>query len=62
MHPESRPRGSNHANAKLSEDDVKYMRLLYDNGKTLKSIAGLYKITSQNVKSVVARKTWRHVA
>lgn len=48
--------------AKLTESDVRAIRADAAAGKALRSIAAAYRVTPQNVRYIVQRKTWRHVA
>jgi hypothetical protein len=50
--------GEAHHNAKLSQDDVCAIRASFDN---YTSLARRYGITKDNIYSIRARKTWRHV-
>jgi hypothetical protein len=63
MHAKCRhPHGSTHPNAKLTEDEVRAIRTLFANGVSRYILAERYNTPYQNIMSIVARKTWRHVA
>jgi HNH endonuclease len=57
-----KPRGSAQWQAKLTEDDVLDIRSVHAFGGSCADIASAYGMTPQNVRAVVSRKTWRHVA
>lgn len=48
-------------NAKLTEDDVRDIRKMYDNGESIASISRLLNVPSHNTGLVARRKTWKHV-
>jgi len=53
--------GSANPGAKLSEDDVLAIRLLFDGQSSLESIAHQFGISRQTVKDITRRRTWRHL-
>lgn len=59
--PESVPRGSSRAFAKLTETQVIEIRKSLSEGQTLKSIASRYKVDSQTIANIRDGKLWRHV-
>lgn len=61
LHPESTPRGSANGLAKLRESDIPKIRLMYDNGGTMKGIARQYGLDSGTIRAIVKRRTWLHV-
>lgn len=60
--PETRPRGSVHPHAKLTEDQVQYARGEYARGRTQQSIADELGVRQQTISWVTSGKLWRHVA
>jgi len=55
-------RGEEHANAKLTAEDVLLIRELQITGQyTLTELGKLFGVTKQNIRSVVSRRTWRHI-
>lgn len=54
-------RGEKNENAKLTEQKVKEIRLLNDRGMTIREIADKFNVTEECIKSVIARKSWKHV-
>lgn len=61
-HPERVPHGSSHPSAKLSEDGVRFLRALFEEGHSKKQLAKTFGITRWAVTMVVERRTWRSVA
>lgn len=54
--------GESHPRAKLTESDVRQIRLLYSTTKTtLKALAAKFGISFQQVSSVIRRRTWNCV-
>jgi len=47
--------------AKLTEREVRTIRLLYVRGETQKQIAQLFKVHQTTIHYVMKRKTWKHV-
>ena len=54
-------RGSSHGSSVFTEDDIYSMRLLFEQGHTLKFIADKYGISSSYTSRIVNRKAWNHV-
>lgn len=54
--------GERHYMAKLTDADVRAIRLARDSGESLLSIAGRFGITIATVCDIAKRRTWRHVA
>lgn len=52
-------RGTNHPDAKLTEDNIRAIRA---DTRRHKDIAAEYGITSSHVSNIKARKAWKHVA
>jgi hypothetical protein len=62
VHPERRPRGEAHGNAKLSDEQVVEMRRLYAAGRiTADAIASRYSISKDQLGRIVSGRAWRHV-
>lgn len=61
LHPESVPRGSKHANSKLTERKVKTIRRLYSKGEVSQTdLARLFGVGQGRISAVVRRETWKH--
>lgn len=55
-------KGSNHHNAKLTEEDVKTMRRIYNEGDvTIKALANKYNISARTARDILTNKTWKNV-
>ncbi|MCK9568912.1 HNH endonuclease [Candidatus Pacearchaeota archaeon] len=59
--PERLSRGESRWIAKITEEDVREMRSLYELGVHKEILAALYGITRTNVYYIVNFKSWRHV-
>jgi hypothetical protein len=55
------PRGIKHGMCKLSEEDVKTIRALYEQGKNRNVIAKQFEITHQHCTRIVRRRIWKHL-
>ncbi len=55
------PRGVDHGMAKLTDEDVRSIRVLARAGNSQRAIADRYGVHQANVWSIVHRKTWAHV-
>lgn len=53
--------GSNHWNAKLTENNVIVIRSLYKQGSTIIDLANIYKVSWTCIFDVVNYITWRHI-
>lgn len=53
------PRGANHHNARLTEDDIRQIRA---SGETLAVLADRYGVSQATLSAIRRLKTWRHVA
>lgn len=62
LHPECLRRGESAPWSRLTEDDVRNIRLLSIDGVPQRVIAHRYAIAQQVVSEIVRRKIWRHVA
>lgn len=55
-------KGSNHHNAKLTEEDVKTMRRIYNEGNvTIKALANKYNIGATTARDILKNRTWKNV-
>ncbi|WP_454199599.1 HNH endonuclease signature motif containing protein [Nocardia sp. Marseille-Q1738] len=54
-------RGSRHALAKLTEQDIPVIRNAHANGENQQSIADRYGVSQVAISAIVRRKTWTHV-
>lgn len=58
----SAKRGFENVTAKLSEEDVVYIRKMYENKEhTYIKLAELYGISKSNIGSILRRNTWKHI-
>lgn len=55
-------RGERHPQARLTELDVLWIRILSKCGVRQVDLARLHEVTPQHIANIVDRKTWRHVA
>lgn len=53
--------GVAHGCAKLSEDDVRFIRSAYDRGITLRELARVFRVTEATVSGIGRRTTWKHI-
>lgn len=54
--------GSRNGRAKLNEQDVKVIRQMKSDGKTLKEIYDLYpQVSTTSIRNIVNYKTWKHI-
>lgn len=59
-HPESVPRGENHCNTKLNENDIRNIRKLYPR-YTMSQIAKKHNITTSSAHKIIRKIRWKHV-
>ncbi len=59
LHPESF-RGAKNGRAKLTEDDVRAIRLAHD-GHNAEALAAEYGVSDGTIYSLLSGKTWRHI-
>lgn len=59
-HPELVIRGEAHYKAKLTEDDVRAIRQM---ARTMlqREVAAIFGVSASNIRSICARKNWKHV-
>ena len=55
------PKGESHYNSKLTSEDIKAIRKMAESGKKIGFICYKYDITSIHAKSIIERKSWKHV-
>jgi hypothetical protein len=54
--------GEMNGNSKVTEDEVLELREMYATGKyTKKELGDLFGLTNDGVKSIVLRRTWKHI-
>lgn len=58
----TKPLGEKHPLAKLTDQDVRAIRAGYKNGDSKEGLARRFGISAKNVRLIVTRMTWRHVA
>lgn len=54
-------RGEGHANSKLTEEQVRYIRSNYVFGQNATQLANKFSITVEQVRNIAKRKSWNHV-
>jgi hypothetical protein len=54
-------RGESHGNRKLTDDNVRDMRVRYERGETQPSIGKMYGVSQATVSKIVLRQSWTHV-
>lgn len=59
--PEQRARGNRMGAAKLTDDDVREIRRLADEGVTQVALAARFGIAQPNISKVIRRESWAHV-
>lgn len=55
------PRGETHGKSKLTENDVREMRILYKQDMNYSEIARIYKVNKITANRAINKLTWRHV-
>lgn len=54
--------GENNGHSKLTENDVREIRKIYEDGNTtIASLARKYRMSESGVRDLIKRKTWSHV-
>lgn len=56
-----RRRGSNHGNAKLTEDDVRTIRRLVEQGSLHREVAQEFGVSKATVGAIISGRNWSHV-
>lgn len=59
--PETRPRGEQHARAKLTNVGVRAIRVRHAGGESVSSLARAFGLDRVAIRNVITRKTWQHV-
>jgi hypothetical protein len=55
-------RGQSHPSAKLTDEQVRQIRKLWDMGhRNIKVIARNNRVSTSNIKKIIERKTWTHL-
>jgi len=54
-------KGEKHPQSKLTEREVKLIRLLYRADLTQKELANMFGVSRSNIDAIVNRRTWRDV-
>lgn len=54
--------GSNNNNARLTEQDVREIRILASSGSSLAELAQQFHVSKANISRISHRKAWKHVA
>jgi hypothetical protein len=62
LHPESRPRGSAHSSAKLTEDAVMEIRLRHAAGERFSDLGRLFGVSNVAARMAAIGRTWKHVS
>jgi hypothetical protein len=60
-HPETVARGIKHWNAKLTEDEVRSIRVAVAGGESQRSVGARYEVSQRTVSTITRRQAWRHV-
>jgi hypothetical protein len=55
------PVGSNHRGAKLTEDEVRRIRILFSEGHSFAKLGSEFGVTWVNIAKICHRETWKHV-
>jgi DNA-directed RNA polymerase specialized sigma subunit len=53
--------GKRHPNSKLTEKEVKLIRLLYGTDLTQKELASMFGVSRSSIDAIVNRRTWRDI-
>ena len=55
-------KGEKHGRSKLTDQDVKDIRMLFSNdGRKAKELSEMFGVSDQNIRSIVSNKIWTHV-
>ena len=60
-HPERVARGSNNGNSKLTEDDVREIRIFKGFGFTNAELGRMYEMTDVGIGLIINYKKWKHI-
>ena len=62
LHPESLLRGTEHPNAKLNDEQVRFIRAAYTgSNRTQQSLANEFGVNQTIISDVILKRTWKHV-
>jgi hypothetical protein len=61
LHPESRPRGEKHHNAKFTVQQVQQIRALAKQGTSQRKIAAQFGCSRTAIEQIISKKTWTGV-
>lgn len=53
--------GESHPAAKLTDDDIRHIRILIGGGMLLRTIADKFDVSLPTIKKISCRETWTHV-
>jgi predicted DNA-binding protein YlxM (UPF0122 family) len=56
-----RPFGQDHPRARLTDDDVRLIRVLHADGMSFRVLAEKFEVSKRSIESVITGQTWRHV-
>ncbi|SMD67738.1 NUMOD4 motif protein [Bacillus mobilis] len=54
-------KGTEHANSKLNDEDIRKMRNMFDNGVSQTEISKIFNVGITTIWGIVHRKRWKHV-
>lgn len=54
-------RGSNQANSKLTENEVRRIRIIAQAGLSKRLIGMQFGVSRETIQSIYSRKTWKHI-
>jgi DNA-binding NarL/FixJ family response regulator len=57
----NRLRGESHPRAKLTNEQVRQIRTLYNQGFSVNVIARNFKVSKWNIEQIVKNITWTHI-
>ena len=61
LHTPPNQQGANNSNSKLSEDDVRTIRMRHANGESCASIARSYTVNPRAINAIIHCQRWAHV-
>jgi predicted DNA-binding protein (UPF0251 family) len=59
--PPAPPIGSSNPRAKLTDDDIRVIRLRHSLGESFNSISKHYGVYATTISDIVKRHTWNHI-
>jgi len=60
-HPERRPKGESHGMAKLNEEQVREIRLLFSAGRSKGSISRQFGVSRAAIRDIILGRKWKHL-